>query len=133
MTNNNAYEYRESSGAGFARNAGQKLLYFMIGGGIGAAIALMFAPKKGSELRSDIADMTAKGIDQTTAAANQLKQRTAEIYKTAKETGSEVLDVVTAGATAVKEEVTSDVEKIGAIVENSAKRAVGSTKPMNIV
>ena len=76
--------------------------------------------------------MTAKGIDQTAAAANQLRQRTAEIYKTAKETGSEVLDVVAAGASVVKEEVTSDVEKIGAIVENSAKRAAGSAKRINI-
>jgi gas vesicle protein len=132
MTNNNEYEYRESCCTGFAGNTGQKLLFFMIGGGIGAAIALLLAPKKGSELRRDIADMTAKGIDQTAFAANQLKQRTAEIYKTAKETGSEVLDVVAAGATAVKEEVTSDVEKIGAIVENSAKRAVGSRKPIGI-
>lgn len=132
MTNNNAYEYRESNCTGFARNAGQKLLFFVIGGGIGAAVALLLAPKKGSELRRDIADMTVKGIDQTTAAANQLKQRTAEIYKTARETGSEVLDVVVAGASAVKEEVTTDVEKIGAIVESSAKRAVGSTKPIGI-
>lgn len=132
MTNNNAYEYRGASCTGYARKAGEKLLFFMIGGGIGAAIALLLAPKKGTELRRDIADMTAKGIDQTAAAANQLKQRTAEIYKTAKETGSEVLDVVAAGASAVREEVTSDVEKIGAIVENSAKRAVSSTKPMNI-
>lgn len=132
MTNNNAYEYGESSRTGYGRNVGQKLMYFMIGGGIGAAIALLFAPKRGSELRRDIADMTAKGIDQTATAANQLKQRTAEIYRTAKETGSEVLDVVTSGASAVKEEVTGDVHKIGAIVENSAKRAVGSRKPIGI-
>lgn len=132
MTNNNAYEYSESSCTGYGRNVGQKLMYFMIGGGIGAAVALLFAPKRGSELRRDIADITAKGIDHTAAAANQLKQRSAEIYNTARETGSEVLDVVAAGASAVREEVTSDVEKIGAIVEKSAKRAVGSAKPINI-
>jgi gas vesicle protein len=98
----------------------------MIGGGIGAAIALLFAPKRGSELRGDIADMAGKRYDETLAAANQLKDRTAEYSKAAKETGSEVLEVVVAGASAVKEEVSKDVEKIGAIVEVSAKRAVGS-------
>ena len=128
MANNNAYDYRGSSNTGY----GEKLLFFMIGGSIGAAIALLLAPKKGTELRRDIADMTAKGIDQTAAAANQLKQRTAEIYNTARETGSEVLEVVSSGASAVKEEVTSDVHKIGAIVENSAKHAAGSTKPIRI-
>ena len=128
MANNNAYDYRGSSNTGYV----EKLLFFMIGGSIGAAIALLLAPKKGTELRRDIADMTAKRIDQTAAAANQFKQRTAEMYKTARETGSEVLEVVTSGASAVKEEVTSDVHKIGAIVENSAKRAAGSTKPIRI-
>ena len=125
MTGNN-YENRESSCTESSRHLAQKFMYFMIGSGIGAAIALLFAPKRGSELRGDIAEMAAKRYEETVESANQLKQRTAEYYKAAKETGSEVLDVVVAGASAVKEEVSKDVEKIGAIVEDSAKRAVGS-------
>lgn len=124
MTDNN---YNNESGcADSYGRIGQKFMYFMIGGGIGAAIALLFAPKRGSELRSDIADMAVKRYDETLAAANQLKQRSVDYYEAAKETGSEVLDVVVAGASAVKEEVSKDVVKIGAIVEDSAKRAVGS-------
>lgn len=125
MTNNNN-ENRELSCTGSSRHLGQKFTYFMIGGGIGAAIALLFAPKRGSELRGDIADMASKRYDETLATANQLKQRTAEYYKAAKETGSEVLDLVVEGASAVKEEVSKDVEKIGSIVEDTAKRAIGS-------
>lgn len=37
-----------------------KLTYLLIGGGIGAIIALLFAPKSGQELREDIADATRK-------------------------------------------------------------------------
>ena len=125
MIDNN-YENRAMSCTGSSRHLGQKLMYFLIGGGIGAATALLFAPKRGSELRGDIADMATKRYDETLAAANQLKQRTAEYYEAAKETGSDVLEVVVAGASAVKEEVSKDVEKIGAIVEDTAKRAVGS-------
>ena len=125
MTDDN-YESREMSGQGNSRHLGQKLIYFMIGGSMGAAIALLFAPKRGSELRGDIAEMAVERYEETVEAANQLKQRTAEYYKAAKETGSEVLDVVVAGASAVKEEVSKDVERIGAIVEDTAKRAASS-------
>ena len=42
-----------------AENAGgDKLVYFLIGAGIGAVTALLFAPKAGAELRADIADRT---------------------------------------------------------------------------
>ena len=40
-------------------NAATKLTYLLIGGGIGAVIALLFAPKSGTELRGDIAN----GVD----------------------------------------------------------------------
>jgi gas vesicle protein len=124
MTNDN-YKNREEI-CSRPHNLGQKLLFFMIGGGIGAALALLLAPKSGTELRGDIADMAVKGYDETMAAANRLKTRSAEVYAVAKETGDEVLDVVTAGASVIKGEVTKDVEKIGAIVEDSARRAIGS-------
>jgi gas vesicle protein len=102
-------------------------MYFIIGGSIGAGIALLFAPKRGSELRADIADVAAKRYDETLEAARDLKRRTADYYEAAKETGNEVLDVVVEGAAMVKQEVAKDVEKIGAIVEDSAKRVVRSS------
>ena len=52
-------DYRRDSGD----NISTRLTYLLIGGGIGAVIALLFAPKSGHELRGDIADATRKGID----------------------------------------------------------------------
>src|ERR1044072_8172879 len=52
-----------------------KLTYLLIGGGIGAILALLFAPKSGQELRGDIADATRKGIDRWGGAAQQLGGR----------------------------------------------------------
>ena len=46
-----------------------RLTYFLVGAGIGAVMALLFAPKSGEELRSDIADATRKGIDKSKEAA----------------------------------------------------------------
>ena len=62
-----------------------KLLYFLIGGGIGAVTALMFAPKAGAELRHDISEITRTGYDETKDLARNVKGHSAEIYNTAKE------------------------------------------------
>ena len=39
-----------------AASVSAKLMYLLIGGGIGAALALLFAPKSGAELRADVTD-----------------------------------------------------------------------------
>lgn len=53
----------------------EKLGYFLIGGGIGAVLALLFAPKSGQEFRSDIAAATNKGIDKTRETAALVKDK----------------------------------------------------------
>lgn len=126
---NNNYENQVEECTRFSGKLGQKLMFFAIGGGIGAAVALLFAPKPGRELREDIADLAGKSYDKTLATANEIKHRTAEFYETAKETGDEVLDVVSAGMSAIKNEVASDIEKIGAIVEHSVGREFGYGRP----
>ena len=62
-------------------NISNKLTYLIIGGGIGAILALLFAPKSGQELRGDIADATRKGIDRSREAAQQLGDRAGEYYE----------------------------------------------------
>ena len=131
MTNNNFDERRASECTSFSSNLGEKIMFFMIGGTIGAAIALLFAPKRGSELRSDFANLADEGYDKALKAADRVQERTAEYYKVAKDAGTEVLDVVAAGASAVKAEISDDVDKIGAIVGDSAKRVAASAKSVN--
>jgi len=67
-----------------------RLTYLLIGGGIGAVLALLFAPKSGHELRSDIADATRKGIDRSREAAHQLGERAGEYYGATRERASEL-------------------------------------------
>ena len=64
-------DYRRDSGDSIST----RLTYLLIGGGIGAIIALLFAPKSGQELRGDLADATRKGIDKSREAAQQLGDR----------------------------------------------------------
>src|SRR5687768_969235 len=79
-------DYRRDSGD----NISTRLTYLLIGGGIGAILALLFAPKSGEELRGDIADATRKGIDRSREAAQQLTDRAGEYYEATRERAGEL-------------------------------------------
>jgi gas vesicle protein len=71
-------------------SAAEKLTFLLIGGGIGATLALLFAPKTGRELRGDIADYTKRGVDAAGEQARVLGGRASELYGTAATRASEV-------------------------------------------
>lgn len=79
-------DYRRDS----SDSISNRLTYLLIGGGIGAIIALLFAPKSGHELRGDIADATRKGIDRSREAAQQLGDRAGEYYESTRERAAEI-------------------------------------------
>ncbi len=79
-------DYRRDSGESIST----RLTFLLIGGGIGAILALLFAPKSGQELRGDIADATRKGIDRSREAAQQLGDRAGEYYETTRDRASEL-------------------------------------------
>ena len=60
-----------------------KLTYLVVGGTIGAVMALLLAPKSGRELREDLADATRKGVDRTRETASQLGAKAGEYYDVA--------------------------------------------------
>lgn len=63
----------------------ERLTYLLIGAGIGATLALLFAPKSGRELRGDIADYTRKGIDAANEGAKRAGTRAGELYEAGRE------------------------------------------------
>ena len=66
-------------------SAATKLTYLIVGGGIGAILALLFAPKSGVELREDIADATRKGIEKSKETAAHLQEKAGEYYEVSRE------------------------------------------------
>lgn len=70
--------------------SGDKLVYFLIGAGIGAVTAMLFAPKAGSELRADIADATRKGFDYARDTGRDIGERASDYYHTGVERASEL-------------------------------------------
>jgi len=84
MSNENDYRRRDDA------DISTRLTYLLIGGGIGAILALLFAPKSGQELRGDIADATRKGIDRTRETASQLQTRAGEYYEATRDRAAEL-------------------------------------------
>lgn len=54
-----------------ADNGGDKFLYFLAGAGIGAVLALLFAPRSGRETRELIARTANEGRDYVAAKVNE--------------------------------------------------------------
>src|SRR6187549_3548986 len=118
----NDYEYR---GRDSGDNVSSKLAFLLIGGGIGAILALLFAPKSGEELRNDIADATRKGMDRSREAATQLGNRAGEYYEATRERATEFYGTAAekaAEAAATAREVASrQVGSVSAAIEAEKK------------
>lgn len=97
--------------------ASTKLTYLLIGGGIGAIIALLFAPKSGVELREDIADVTRKGLEKGKETAAQLQDRAGEYYEVSREKAGDLY------ATAQ--------EKAGELTEKAKEAAARTANPFS--
>lgn len=66
------------------------LIGAVVGGLLGAATALLFAPKSGRELRSNIAEQAQVVSDKTVQIANNVSQKTQEVAKTVSTTTSDL-------------------------------------------
>lgn len=96
-------------------SAATKLTFLLVGGGIGAVIALLFAPKSGQELRGDIADVTRKGIEKSKETASQLQEKAGEYYEVSRERAGELYQTAQ--------------EKAGELTEKAKSAAAQSVNP----
>ena len=111
-------DYRRDSGD----NISTRLTYLLIGGGIGAVIALLFAPKSGHELRGDIADATRKGIDKSREAAQQLGDRAGEYYEATRDRASEFYSQASERASDLYSQATERVGEVAQTARETASR-----------
>ncbi len=106
-------------------NISTRLTFLLIGGGIGAILALLFAPKSGQELRNDIADATRKGIDKSREAAQELSQRAGEYYEVTRDRAAELYSTATEKVSDVaqkaREAAAGQVSTVSAAIEAGKK------------
>ena len=102
-------------------SAAEKLTFLLIGAGIGATLALLFAPKSGRELRGEIADYTKRGIDVAGESARAIGARATDVYGTASEKVAGVYgtarEKVAQGAEVITDVAARQKEQIQAAIE----------------
>jgi gas vesicle protein len=76
------------------------VLPFAVGLGVGAAVALLFAPKAGEDLRSDIAEGVNDGVNQIRSTGKELKRKVQRLADAAQDKVDRVQDAIEAGETA---------------------------------
>jgi len=76
------------------------VLPFAVGLGVGAAVALLFAPKAGEELRSDITEGVNDRVDQIRSTGKELKRKVQRLADAAQDKVDRVQDAIEARATA---------------------------------
>jgi gas vesicle protein len=85
-----------------------RLTYLLVGAGIGATLALLFAPKSGRELRGDLAELSRKGAQAGRDAAHRVGEKVGEgveaIRDTASRQKSQIATAIEAGKQAYREE-----------------------------
>ena len=97
--------------------AAAKLSYLLIGGGIGAVLALLFAPKSGNELRGDIADATRKGLEKGKETAALVGERAGDYYEVTRERATGIYQTAQG--------------KAGELTEKARHAASRSTTPLS--
>jgi gas vesicle protein len=89
---------------------GTQVACFALGAVVGAAVALLFAPKAGRELREDIADATRKGVDRARETGSQLGTRAGEYYEAATSRAGELAQTAREVATRRGEHLTAAID-----------------------
>jgi gas vesicle protein len=76
------------------------ILAFAVGLGVGAAVALLFAPKAGEELLNDISEGVNDGVNQIRSTGKELKRKVQRLADTAQDQVDRVQDAIDAGENA---------------------------------
>lgn len=130
MTATNTKDYVDyvngDKGNGFTVR--DRLFYLLVGGGIGAVVGLMMAPKSGADLRGDIVDLSKIGIDQTKDLAKNLKERSAETLHLIKEKAETAYDLAASKIARAQDVIDRSMETSaehinGEIIEASNSRS----------
>jgi gas vesicle protein len=88
------------------------LLAFLLGGVVGAGLALLFAPQSGKETRERIKDLTDEVREKAEGAIEEIRDKVKETLDVGKKTLEEKKSIVSAALEAGKEAFEKEKEKL---------------------
>lgn len=80
-----------------AHESSDKVVWFLAGAAIGAAIALLYAPATGEEIRTRIADKASEGKEALGGRGRELVERGRELYSKGKDLADDAAAVFERG------------------------------------
>jgi gas vesicle protein len=80
-----------------AQENGDKVVWFLAGAAIGAAIALLYAPASGEETRAKLAEKANEGRDLLGERGRELMDRGRELYSKGKGMADEAAEMIERG------------------------------------
>ena len=100
------------------------LIGFLTGGIVGAAVALLYAPKSGKELRSDIKGKADDLLDEAEKYLDVAKEKATHIYND----GKKKSDLLISEAKVKADELIKDAEKVFTEAKEKAGQAISTGK-----
>lgn len=91
--------------------AGEKALFFLLGGFIGAAVALLLAPRSGEEIRRLLAAKTREGTDYVANRTKDVSEKTTGLIDRGKELLQQQRDQLAAALEAGKQAYRDEKDK----------------------
>jgi len=92
-------------------SSGSVLLSFLLGGVVGAGLALLFAPQSGRETRQKIKDLTDDVKEKSAEYVNQVKEKAASMVEDGKGYYDEKKSILKSAVEAGKEAYEKEKEK----------------------
>jgi gas vesicle protein len=80
-----------------AQENGDKVVWFLAGAAIGAAIALLYAPASGEETRAKLLEKASEGREALGERGQELMERGRELYSKGKSMADEAADMFERG------------------------------------
>ena len=96
-------------------SAGTVLVSFVAGAAIGAGLALLYAPKSGSEMRGTIADFAEDAVDKIKEYTREAQDKIKSAIEDGKETIIEKKTILTSAIEAGREAMQKEKERSSAL------------------
>lgn len=92
-----------------AKKSNSKVVYFLLGLGLGSLVSVLFAPKSGDETREYLSDKLGEGSEYAREKAHELSERAAGVFEQSKnmvtQKKEQVAAAVDVGRKAYKQEI----------------------------
>lgn len=106
MAEEHAYDYTEPSG-----DHGAKVLWFIAGAAVGAAIALLYAPASGEQTRKYIGEKAQEGREALAEKGEEIVERGRDLYERGRKIADDAAEMFERGKQIV-EKATETVGKL---------------------